>query len=110
MLTVFDDIQTEIELFFNDLNWTYILIYVFILYGIRHKEEFDWYNQLFDGSKVSSLKLWIAGIVTALIFSIFKWGECCLTFAYVSQLLRSWILVLVFNSVFSSKINKYDKE
>jgi hypothetical protein len=110
MLTVFDDIQTEIELFFNDLNWTYILIYVFILYGIKHKEEFEWYNKLFDGGPLSSLRAWVAGIVTALVFMFFKWGECCLSFGYVSQLLRSWILVLVFNSVFSSKINKYDKE
>ena len=47
-MTIFTDIQDEVELFFEDLNWTYILVYVFVLYGMKHKEEFLWYNNIFE--------------------------------------------------------------
>lgn len=111
MITVFEDIQEEIEFFFNDLNWTFILIYVFVLYGIKHKEEFKWYNDLFNRNlKIKSFKVWIAGLIIAILFSFFKYLESGMTPTYVSEILRSWIIVIVFNSVFSEKINKIESK
>ena len=110
MINIFNDIQGEVELFFDDLNWTYILIYVFVLYGIKHKEEFLWYNRLFDNSdKLKPFKVWVAGTIIMIIFCIFKGLEVGLIVSYVSQLMRSWIIVIVFNSIFSRKINQIDK-
>lgn len=110
MENIFKDIQSEVEFFFDDLNWTYILIYVFVLYGIKHKEEFKWYNELLDSNtRLSQFKVWIAGIVIILFFCIFKGLDTGVTSEYVSQLLRSWILVIVFNSIFSKKITEIDK-
>ncbi len=109
-MDIFKDIQGEVEFFFDDLNWTYILIYVFVLYGIKHKEEFQWFNDLFDKNKyIKSFKVWIAGLIIILIFTIFKGLESGLEVSYISQILRSWIVVIVFNSVFSKKISQIDK-
>lgn len=109
-MDIFKDVQSEIEFFFDDLNWTYILIYVFVLYGIKNKEEFLWYNNLFDkNEKLKPFKVWVAGIVIMLIFCLFKGLEVGVTASYVSQMLRSWIIVIVFNSIFSKKIKEIDK-
>lgn len=109
-MDIFKDVQSEIEFFFDDLNWTYILIYVFVLYGIKNKEEFLWYNNLFDkNEKFKPFKVWVAGIVIMLIFCLFKGLEVGVTASYVSQMLRSWIIVIVFNSIFSKKIKEIDK-
>lgn len=114
MISVFEDIQVEIEAFFNHLNWTYIMIYAFVLYGIKYKEEFDWYNDIFIKSKFKSFKIWIAGLIVGLFFTTFKYLEGGVDFtglsAYISTLLRSWIIVIVFNSLTSSRISKIDKD
>jgi hypothetical protein len=100
------DIQSEIQLFFSELNWTYIMLYSFIIYGIKYKEEFQWYNNLLEGTKVEPFKLWIAGIFTYLTFIIFKYFESGISVFYVSSILRSWIVVIVFNSILSDRIKK----
>lgn len=110
VVNIFDDIQNEIEFFFGNLNWTYILIYVFVLYGIKNKEEFKWYNNLMSKNKsIKPFKVWIAGVIIIMIFLLFHELETGITAAYISQILRSWILVIVFNSVFSKKIEEIDK-
>ena len=111
-MDLFKDIQKDVEFFFADLNWTYILIYVFVLYGIKHKEEFDWYNNLFDNNKkLKPFKVWVAGITIIGLFCTFRAaGVEAFNSEYVSQLLRSWIMVIVFNSIFNKKIKEYDKE
>ena len=110
MSNIFIDFQEEFELFFEDLNWTYILMYVFVLYGIKHKEEFDWYNNLFDRNySIKSFKVWVAGIIIMLLFCLFRGLEVGLTASYVSQILRSWVIVIIFNSIFSKKLHQIDK-
>jgi len=109
-MDIFTDIQSEVEFFFDDLNWTYILIFVFVLYGIKHKEEFIWYNRIFDKSeKLAPFKSWVAGVIILLLFCLFRGLEVGIDPAYVSQILRSWIIVIVFNSIFSKKISQIDK-
>lgn len=111
-MDLFKDIQTEIEFFFGDLNWTYVLIYVFVLYGIKHKEEFEWYNTMFDTRpKLKPFKVWAAGVIIMLIFSTFRSLNATMVFdsEYVSRLMRSWIIVIVFNSIFNKKIKEIDK-
>ena len=106
VINVFDDLKDEIELFFNDLNWTYILMYVFVLYGVKNKEEFQWFNLMFE--KYATFKVWIAGLIIATFFIFFKWLDLGMDSEYISQILRSMIVVIVFNSVFSKNISKID--
>lgn len=107
---IFEDIQSELEYFFDDLNWTFIIIFVFVLYGIKNKEEFSWFNKIFDlKESIKPFKVWAAGLIIMLFFTFFKYLETGIDAAYVSMLFRSWILVIVFNSVFSDKIKKFDK-
>jgi len=108
-MKLFEDIQTEIEFFFDDLNWTYIFIYVIVLYGIKHKEEFIWYNNMFDRGKFKYFKSWAAGLLIAILFVFFRWqGPDGINSKYFSQLLRSWIIVIVFNTVFTKKISQIE--
>lgn len=105
-MNILNDIQNEVELFFNGLNWTYIMIYSFVVYGIKYKEEFEWYNKLFENPKIKPFKIWISGLIIALLFSFFKYLEDGMEVSYISTLLRSWIIVIIFNSIFSEKIKK----
>lgn len=108
---MFEDIQQHLEGFFDNLNWTFIFMYVIILYGIKHKREFNWYNNLFSSESWEDLKSWLAGIIVGLLFCFFYWEEGDeLNGTYVSQLLRSWVVVLVFNTIFTDKIKKIEKE
>lgn len=110
---MFQDLQAQIELFFNHLNWTYILMFVFVLYGVKNKEEFAWYNDLMDSRKrLKQLKTWIAGFIVGLFFCLFTYLGDPLLFDsnYVSQMLRSFMIVIIFNSVFNNKLKTIENE
>lgn len=112
MDNIFADIQHEIQAFFTDLNWTYIFVYVAILYGVKYKAEFEWYNNIMDRNKeMAKFKIWIAGIFTGLIFCLFRYtdGISPMNSIYISSLLRSWIIVIVFNTIATGKIKEIDK-
>ena len=106
MKNIIEDIQEELELFFDDLNWTYIFIFVIVLYGIKHRQEFEWYNAISKSKNWESLKVWTAGFIIAGLFSLFRWlGENTFDSEYISTLLRSWIVVIVFHAVIDKKIS-----
>lgn len=80
---------------------------------MRHKPEFRWYNHLFNSRpKIKDFKVWVAGIIVGILFCFFTWMDETKTFNsnYVSTLLRSWLVVIVFNSVFDNKINEITHE
>ncbi|HUV84736.1 MAG TPA: hypothetical protein VMV86_03455 [Methanosarcinales archaeon] len=108
-MSIIEDFQSELELLFDDLNWTYMLIFIFILYGIKNKEEFEWYNRMMDSrTYLKSFKVWIAGLVVLLTFCLFKYLESGIDASYISQGLRSYIIVIVFNSIFNKKMESVD--
>lgn len=111
-MNIFTDIQSEIDSFFTGLNWTFIFMYVIILYGIRHRDEFLWFNRIINHNKhIKPFKVWIAGFIVGGFFVFFSWKENgVMNSQYFSQLLRSWVLVLVFNSVFDKKIIKIENK
>lgn len=89
------DFTTELINFVSDLNNKFIIVYVLVIYGIKYNNEFQWYNDLFTNKrKLASLKIWIAGWVIMVIFTIFCSLEEDLTATYVSTLMRSWIVVI----------------
>lgn len=106
---IWKGIEPELQSFFGELNWTYIIMYVIILYGITYKQEFDWFNQLITKYKASKYTSWIAGLATGIVFCIFKSLEEEISWNYISTLLRSWFLVVVFASVFIDGIVKLIK-
>lgn len=109
---MFKGIEEEINLFFNDLNWTFILMFIFVLYGIKYKEEFEWYNKLLNKNQfLKSIKMWLSGFIVGVFFSIFRYlGPDIFNSEYLSQLLRSYMIVIIFNSILSKKINKLEKK
>lgn len=109
-MNILVDLQQELELLFDDLNWTFILIYVFVLYGVKHKSEFKWYLDLLERMKIQSFKVWIAGIIVGGLFVLFEGLEDNLEAAYISQILRSYIIVIVFNSIFDKELKKIDND
>lgn len=99
---IWSGIANELEAFFQGLNWTYIIMLVLILYGIAYKKEFGWYNRFFEKRKnLEEYKEWIAGILVGIVFGVFRsLGPNGIDSEYISQLLRSWFLVIIFASVF----------
>lgn len=108
-MDLFENIKNDLTLIATDLNITYMIMYSLVLYGIRYKEEFKWYNNLLDKNKeIKPFKMWIAGVFMILIHCLFKYLETGIDAAYVSQILRSFVIVIVLNSVFSKKIKEID--
>lgn len=101
----------ELQAFFGGLNWTFIIMYTIILYGVTYKSEFDWFNDLMKKAKSEKFTTWIVGILTGAVFCLFKWleNDPPVNWTYVSTLLRSWFLVVVFASVFIDGIVKLIK-
>jgi hypothetical protein len=93
-------IGPEIQSFFVDLNWTFVLMFIIVLYGVSYKIEFDWFNRLMSKWKLDTFKSWLTGVFLGLIFCFFRWKSGN-TFdsEYIAQLLRSWLCVVVFSSV-----------
>lgn len=112
-INMFDGIESELELFFSGLNWLYVLVFSFMVYGINNKPEFDWYNYLFDkmvkNEYFKSLKIWVAGLILILFFCLFKYLKGDFDSEYVSSILRSWLFVVIFNSAISNTIKNKDK-
>ena len=82
-------------------------MFLIVLYGIKHKEEFYWYNLLFNKTRLlRAFKSWVAGLIVAALFCVFTEE---ITKIYISQLLRSWATVIVFNSLFVNKKINIDK-
>ena len=103
---IWKGISPEIQAFFGGLNWTYIIMYIIILYGVTYKREFNWFNKLMVKFNTVDFTSWIAGFLIGLTFCLFKGLESGVKSEYVSTLLRSWFLVVVFSSIFIDGIVK----
>lgn len=110
MIHLFEDLVSELENFLNDLNWTFILIYSFIIYGINHKSEFIWYTKLMKKTKLTNYQIWISGLFIMLSFILFRYLDIGVDSEYISTLLRSFIVVIVFNDLFSRNLNRFEKD
>ena len=98
--TIWKGIGPEIQTFFVDLNWTFVLMFIIILYGVSYKSEFDWYNDLIEKAKLTKFKTWLTGIILGSVFCLFRSiGDNVFDSEYIAQLLRSWLCVVVFSSV-----------
>ena len=98
--TIWAGIGPEIQAFFVDLNWTFVLMFIIILYGVSYKSEFEWFNRLISKWKLNNFKTWLTGILLGLTFCFFRWqSDKTFDSEYIAQLLRSWLCVVVFSSV-----------
>lgn len=95
-------IQPEVVSFLNGLNWTFILMFIVILYGLKHTNHFNSFDDLLDKIGIKKYKIWIAALITGLIFCLFKWQETPELFGwgYCSTLLRSIFFGVVFSNIF----------
>ena len=94
-------LQPELVYFLDGLNWTYIIMLVVILYGIKHTRELDWYEKLCSKFKAGRFKTWIAAVITGLLFCLFRWhGPDTFNSEYISALLRSMFFAVVFSGIF----------
>jgi hypothetical protein len=89
----------------NNLNWIYIYMFAFVIYGIKTEEEFAWYNKLMRKNEtLYSLRLWVAGLVIALLNILFSGMEYGFSIIYTAGVIRSFIITIVFNSVVIKKV------
>lgn len=107
--TIWSGIAPELKAFFGGLNWTFIIMYTIILYGVSYKAEFEWFNDIMKKLKTTKFTTWITGILVGIVFCVFKHLNDGIHSEYISTLLRSWFLVVVFSSVFIDGIVKIIK-
>lgn len=97
-----DGLQPELILFFDGLNWSYIIMLVVVLYGLKHTELLDWFTVLCGKIKVpEKYAYWIAAVVTALVFMLFRSLEGrAVDVTYISGTIRSLFFTVIFESLF----------
>lgn len=95
-------LEPELIYFFNKLNWTYIIMFVVILYGLKHTTELDWFTNLCAKFKIERFKTWIAAAIIGGLFCFFRWKDPTTTFnsEYIAALLRSVFFAVVFSGIF----------
>lgn len=107
-LHITEDIEMAFIVLFKNLNWAFIIIFSLVIYEIKSgDDDFEWYNELFrKDSKPYKLRIWIAGAVVMLMYSVFCYLENPNDFnaAYVSSLLRSFVIGLSLDKIVSSLI------
>ena len=100
-----NEISEVISYFVENLNWTFIIICSFITFGIKFKEEFNFAKNWVKKEYIS----WLVCGISILVFSLFKLLESndmtLITFSsYILELIRSVVIVVVFNSGITSRI------
>ena len=106
------DIETALVAFLQNLNWTFIFNFSFVIYGIRNEEDFLWYNELAERKGFAKTKIWLAGILIMLMTCMFCYLEYPneFTAGYVSSLLRSFLVAIVLNKVIATLIDSSIKK
>ena len=95
-----EGLEPELIFFFDELNWTYIIMLSIILYGIKHTDLLDWFVNLCEKIKIKKYSYWMAAIVTGVVFMIFRELEYWdVNASYVSGLLRSMFFTVVFSNI-----------
>jgi len=94
-------IEPEAIAFLDGLNWFYIIMFINILYGLKHTGLFTWYTNILKWSKFKFCKVWVSAIITALAFISFRWADPTLsvTVEYISSLCRSMVVSVIFSGV-----------
>lgn len=95
-----EGLEPELIFFFDELNWTYIIMLSIILYGIKHTDLLDWFVKLCEKIKIKKYSYWMAAIVTGVVFVIFRELEYWdVNASYISGLLRSMFFTVVFSNI-----------
>jgi len=95
-------LEPELITFFNGLNWLYIIMFIVVLYGLKHTKELNWYENFCKKIKVDKYKNWIASILMGIIFIFFRWKdpELEISIPYITSMLRSIFFAVVFSGIF----------
>lgn len=96
-----NEIYPEIVYFIGDLNWTFIILYLVVLYGMKHTEHYDWYGELFKKRpRLTKFRTWLSGLLISIGFIIFRSiGPNTMDSEYIAQLLRSIIMGITFSGL-----------
>ena len=85
--------------FFDGLNWFYIIMLTVVLYGFKHTNLMDWFEDIVG--KYKKYTYWFASLITATLFVIFRGLEGnVIDAAYISGMLRSIVFTVVFSNIF----------
>ena len=94
-------LEPELTLFFNGLNWFYIIMFIVVLHGLKHTNELSWYDKFCKLIKADDFSKWIAAILIAGIFCFFRWQEGgIIDAANFSSMLRSIFFAVIFSGIF----------
>jgi len=105
--TLWDNgIKSELINFIKNLNWTYIFIMIITFYGLNHVQAFRGIKELFKKWHLNKFSHLFCAIVIGVVFIFFKSMEDKFEWSYVSALLRSLLIAIVFSHFAVNKIVK----
>ena len=95
-------LEPELIGFIHSLNWFYIIMFMNIIYGLKHTTHFNWYENAINHEKISKYKTWISAVIIAIVFVFFRIIDPTLSVevSYISSLCRSIFIAVIFSEVF----------
>lgn len=96
-----DQIYPEILFYLEDLNWTFIITFIIVLYGIKHTVHYEWFNHYVNlNPHIKRFKSWLIGLILGITFMIFRYlGPEDFHSEYVAQYMRSLIIAITFSGL-----------
>jgi len=97
----YNQIYPEMIYYLTDLNWTFIISLIIVLYGVEHTKYYEGFKYYLDKIEViKKFRPWFIGLIMGLIFFTFRGlGVETINSEYVAQYLRSLILVITFSEL-----------
>lgn len=96
-----NQIYPELLYYLDDLNWTFIITFMIIMYGLKHTEYYKGFNEIIERYQIiNKFKYWVIGLIIGFIFFIFRiLGPDEFHSEYIAQYLRSLILSITFSGL-----------
>jgi len=97
--------------FLMSLHWRYMLVLLTAMFGIKHTSELDWFKDYVIKKKMGKGASWIAAVIIALFFIIFKWfdKESTLDSEYIASLLRTLVVGVILSKVLIDTVTNFIK-
>ena len=98
--------------FLVELHWQYLITLLVIMFGIKHTKELDWFTDYLTKKKMEKGISWIAAIIVALFFIIFRWLNKETTFdsEYVASLLRTLLVGVILSKLVIDNVTNFIKD
>ncbi len=94
------EILTQISNYLNSLDWSYILTFIILAYGLNHYRATDFFYQIFNLKIATRYRVLIIGLIYGILVYLIR----DYTINKVESLLQSFVFAVVFHKLLLEKL------